>query len=173
MATQQLTDATGPHVQAPYTVTVSGQYKSVLNATSAEVTSNMTEGTAEFSVTSSEMDLSAASGNSANLSFTVNASSLVSCSTLLDQYGLAATALQHDKHTHVSSRVAFATAASLFMSSSSAPICTSRKVLSVFGSRPAMCLLCRRRPQSVSISGDCLQRPAHLTLENILTGLTT
>jgi hypothetical protein len=67
-----------PRVQAPYTVTVSGRYKAVLNASGAEVSGKMTEGTAEFAVKSSEMNLIAASGNSANLSFTVNASSQVS-----------------------------------------------------------------------------------------------
>ena len=101
-------------MQAPYTVTVSGQYNSVLNAIGAEVTSNMEEGTASFSVKSSEMDLSAASSNSANLSFTVNASFLVSGSTLL--LICAAVALQHAKHIHGSSRVSFATAAILCMS---------------------------------------------------------
>ena len=65
-------------MQAPYTVTVhSSQYDAILNAYNAAPTGNMTNGTATMQVTNSALGLAADSSTSANVTFTVSASSQV------------------------------------------------------------------------------------------------
>ena len=55
----------------------SSQYNAILNAYNAAPTGNITNGTATMQVTSSAFDLAADSSTSANVTFTVSASSQV------------------------------------------------------------------------------------------------
>ena len=160
-------------MQAPYTVTVhSSQYDAILNAYNAAPTGNMTNGTATMQVTNSALSLAADSSTSANVTFTVSASSQVKALAVQFPGGWSRCSLlqlaEHAVHA-LMSYTSRPDQKGCRIQSDTAPDTCSHNTVSEEGHAS----LQRLYPRSVTINGNECIVELNITLNNLQPGSTT